>query len=318
MLRGRIRTVAALHRRLARRGVAVPAVVEPRVRFGVCITPYYADLIRKADFSDPVYRMCVPAPEELRPEAGLAADPFGEMGARGPLPGVIRRYRDRAVVLATRDCAVHCRHCTRRAMLAAGSREGVADARRVASWLAGEPAVREVILSGGDPLTLSDARLERLLRTIRSVPRVEQIRIGTRVPVVLPQRITPGLVRRLRRFHPLWLNTHFNHPAELTPEAARACARLVDAGIPVGNQAVLLRGINDDAETLESLFRGLLRMRVRPYYLLQCDPVEGAGHFRVPIRRGRALMKVLRARMTGLGIPVYAADIPGAASKQPL
>lgn len=315
MMRRRIRSTAALHRRLERRGIAVPDRPEPRGPFPVCVTPYYADLIRRAGPSDPIYRMCVPDGREG--EGGrLAADPFGEAGGYAPLPGVIRRYRDRAVILVTPVCAAHCRHCTRRGLLA--DRPSPPDPRRVAAWLAGEPEVREVILSGGDPLTLSDRRIERWLRLAREAPQVELIRVGTRVPVTLPQRVTLALAALLRRYAPLWLNTHFNHPAELTAEAARACARLADAGIPLGNQTVLLRGINDDAATLEALFRGLLRMRVRPYYLLQCDPVAGVGHFRVSRRRGLALMRGLRSRMTGLGLPLYAEDVPGAAGKAPV
>jgi lysine 2,3-aminomutase len=182
-------------------------------------------------------------------------------------------------------------------------------------YLCGEPAVREVLVSGGDPLVLPTPALDRILAALRAVPHVEILRLGSRVPVVLPQRVTPELARMLRRHAPLWLNTHFNHPAELTPEAAAACARLADAGIPLGNQTVLLRGVNDRADVLEALFRGLLRMRVRPYYLLQCDPVRGAGHFRVPLSRGRALVGALRARLSGLAVPAYVVDVAGAPSK---
>jgi lysine 2,3-aminomutase len=188
----------------------------------------------------------------------------------------------------------------------------------VLAWLRRHPEVREVLVTGGDPLVLPTARLDAVLRALRRVPSIEILRIGTRVPVVLPQRVTRDLCAMLRRHHPVWMNTHFNHPAELTPESARACERLADAGIPVGNQAVLLRGVNDSVDVLERLFRGLVRMRVRPYYLLQCDPVRGTSHFQVPLRRALAIVDELRARLTGLAVPTFVVDTPGTAGKIPL
>ncbi len=315
-LRHRIRGPGGLPAAAAAAGRAPRAVAD---RFPVAVTPYYASLVRRADDTDPVYRLCMPSARELEHDPDARPDPFGERAAM-PVPGLIRRYADRAVLLATASCAVYCRHCTRKhtvggRRVAAG---GAAALRRAADYLRRTPAIREVLVSGGDPLVLDTPRLDRILGALRGVPSIELLRVGTRVPVVLPQRVTRELTRMLRRHHPVWLNTHFNHPAELTPEAAAACAALVDAGIPVGNQTVLLRGVNDDADTLETLFRGLLRMRVRPYYLLHCDPVEGVGHFRVPRARGRALLRALRERMTGLGVPAYVQDVPGAASKRPL
>lgn len=297
--------------------------------FPMSVTPYYASLARTAGAADPILRLCAPAAQEVRSLGELEADPFGEASAM-PVPGLIRRYRDRAVLLATDRCAVYCRHCTRKHAVGGPPPSGASKARKprstllpavdlaaIASHLRRHPEIREILVSGGDPLLLSDHRLEALLRAVRSVPSVEIIRVGSRVPVTLPQRITPGLARTLRRYHPLWLNTHFNHPAELSPDSARACAMLVDAGIPLGNQAVLLKGVNDRVEVLERLFRGLLRMRVRPYYLLQCDPVAGAGHFRVPVERGIALMNALRRRLSGLGMPQFVVDVPGAPCKVP-
>lgn len=294
------------------------------------VTPYYASLIRRATPSDPIHRLCAADPAELS-GGDLDPDPFGEAGHM-PVPGLIRRYRDRAALIATRECAVLCRHCTRRNGLRTLNAEHrtsniVSNVERgtwnldlppVLAWLRRHPEIREVLVTGGDPLVMSSARLDEILRAIRTVPSVEILRIGTRVPVVLPQRVSRNLCAMLRRHHPVWINTHFNHPAELTPEAARACGRLADAGIPVGNQAVLLRGVNDSVGVLEALFRGLVRMRVRPYYLLQCDPVRGTAHFRVPLRRALKIVDELRARLTGLAVPTFVVDTPGTAGKIPL
>lgn len=288
-------------------------------RFRMAITPYYAALIRAPNDADPIFRLCVARAEELADPMFREADPFGEAAHR-PLPGVIRRYRDRALVLATLECATYCRHCTRKHSVGGRVRgSGASDPRRAAAWIAARPEIREALISGGDPLLLSTARLDRLIGALRrGAPNLELIRIGTRVPVTLPQRVDRELCAMLRRYHPLWMNLHFNHPAELTAEAARACGRLADAGVPLGNQTVLLRGVNDNADTLEALFRGLLRVRVRPYYLFQCDPVRGTGHFFVPPERGRALMRELRRRLTGLAVPAYVRDAPDGESKIPI
>lgn len=318
-LRERLRGPAELARFL---GLPAPAGDAEAARaWPMAVTPYYASLIRRADARDPIFRLAAADAAE-RADDGLSPDPFAER-RRMPVPGLVRRYRDRAALLVTHECAVRCRHCTRRNELAAGGAAAgrlppAPDLPRAVAWLRRHPEVREVLVTGGDPLTLGDAALERVLRAVRSVPSVEIVRLGTRAPVVLPQRITPALCRMLRRFHPLWLNTHFNHPAELTAEAAAACARLADAGIPLGNQAVLLRGVNDRADVLEELFRGLLRMRVRPYYLLQCDPVRGAGRFRVPLARGLALIAGLRRNLSGLAVPQFVVDVPGGGGKVPL
>ena len=289
--------------------------------YPMAVPPYYASLVRRPAFSDPIFRMCAPdAAELVTGTAELEDDPFGE-DAHMPAPGLIRRYRDRALVMATRVCASYCRHCTRKASMGPGrwgAGDGAPDLPRIAAYLRAHPEIREVLVSGGDPLMLSTARLEAILRAVRAAPNIEIVRLGTRMPVTLPQRVTPELVRMLRRHHPLWLNTHFNHAAELSPEAAAACARLADAGIPLGNQTVLLRGVNDRAAALEDLFRGLLRIRVRPYYLLQCDPVRGVGHFRVPLRRGLTLIDGLRRRLTGLAVPTFVVDVPAGGGKVPL
>lgn len=316
-LRHRLRSPAELRRIFPS---WTPAAEDERAaeQFRMAVTPYYAALIRAPEESDPIFRLCVARAEELHDARFHEADPFGE-AAHCPLPGIIRRYRDRVLVTATLECAVYCRHCTRKHTVGGQGRRGAADPRRAAAWIAARPEIREALISGGDPLLLSTDRLDRLIGVLRrGAPNLDLIRIGTRIPAALPQRVDRALCAMLRRHHPLWMNLHFNHPAELTAEAARACERLADAGIPLGNQAVLLRGVNDDADTLEALFRGLLRMRVRPYYLFQCDPVRGTGHFFTPPERGRALMRELRRRLTGLAIPAYVRDAPDGESKIPL
>lgn len=285
-------------------------------RFPMAVTPYYAALIRAPDDRDPIFRLCVARAIELDDPVFTDADPFGER-RHSPLPGVIRRYRDRALLMLTRDCAAYCRHCTRKHGVGRGG--AVADPRRAAAWLRRHPEIREALISGGDPLVLATERLDRALGALRAgAPNIEILRIGTRAPVVLPQRVDRALCAMLRRHHPVWMSLHFNHPRELTDEAAAACARLADAGIPLNNQTVLLRGVNDDADILEELFRGLIRMRVRPYYLFDCDPVRGVGHFRVPRARGRELMRELRRRLSGLAVPAYVRDTARGESKQPV
>ncbi len=286
--------------------------------YPMAITPYYASLIRRLDTSDPVFAMSVPQPAELCDPPFLSPDPLGEE-KKMPVPGLVHRYPDRALVMATTMCAMYCRHCTRKRV--AGSKEsfiGASELARIVDYIRSTPAIKDVIISGGDPFTLPIDILERIIASVRSVPSVEIIRIGTRTPVVLPQRITSELTAMLRKYHPLWINTHFNHPVEITPESAAACARISDAGIPMGNQTVLLRGINDDPAIMEELCRGLVRMRVRPYYLFQCDLVKGVEHFRTPLRRGLEIMEYLRGRVSGLAIPTFVVDAPGGAGKIPL
>jgi len=284
----------------------------------MAVTPYYASLIRQADDRDPIFRMSVPVVQELRDPPHLHDDPLGEEHDMA-VPGLVHRYGDRALLLVTTTCAAYCRHCTRKRV--AGWREAAitsAGLRRAVSYLHEHPEVKDVIISGGDPLTLATDVLRRVLAAVREVPSVEIIRIGTRVPVTLPFRVTDELTAMLREFHPLWINTHFNHPREITPEAREACGRLADAGIPLGNQTVLLRGINDDPRVIEELCRGLLRMRVRPYYLFQCDLVRGVEHFRTPLAKGIEIMEYLRGRLSGLGIPSFVVDAPHGGGKIPL
>ncbi len=280
----------------------------------VRINPYFAGLIRNPQ--DPIGLQVLPRGEEAE-DGSCPLDPLGEE-RHSPVPAVIHRYPDRALLLASSACPVHCRFCTRKRKVAAGfAADGRALAEGVA-YLKDRGEIRDVLVSGGDPLLLPDERLGELLSSLRSIPHLKVVRIGSRVPGALPQRVTPALARLLGRFHPLYLNLHFNHPRELTAEAAAACGRLADAGLPLGSQTVLLAGVNDDAATLEALFTGLLAMRVRPYYLFQVDTVRGSSHFRVGLDRALGLGEELRRRASGMAVPTLAVDLPEAGGKVPL
>lgn len=282
------------------------------------ITPHYFSLIDRDDPNCPIRRQCVPTLDESVETPGDLDDPLGEE-AHEITKHLVRRYPDRVLLLATDRCSVYCRFCTRSRMVGAGG--GVRSLDHLASsiaWIAEHPEIRDVIVSGGDPLVMTTERLVSLLSRIRAIPHVETIRLATRAPVTLPHRVTKELVTALRKFHPVWVMTHFNHPKELSPQSRKACERLADAGFPVMNQTVLLRGVNDDAATLEALFRGLIRSRVRPYYLLQADPVRGTGHLRTPISTGIAIMEQLQGRLTSIALPKYIVDTPGGMGKVPI
>jgi len=282
------------------------------------ITPYYLSLVDRADPACPIRRQCIPESREGDDVPGDLADPLGEVDHE-VAPHLVQRYPDRVLLLATDRCAVYCRFCTRSRMVGGGDGAVSLEALQPAfAWLRAHPEVRDVILSGGDPLAMATDRLARVVAEVRAVPSVETIRLATRVPVTLPMRIDAELLDALRPYHPLWVMTHFNHPKELTPQAIAACTRLVDAGFPVNNQTVLLAGINDDERTLEALFRGLVRARVRPYYLLQADPVRGTGHLRTPLARGVELMSRLQGRVSGIALPRFVCDTPGGRGKVPL
>ncbi len=290
----------------------------PEGRLGPLVTPYYLSLLDAKDPACPLRRQVVPSPEEERAVVGDRADPLGEE-AHEVAPDLVRRYPDRALLLVTDRCAVHCRFCTRSRLVGRSEEVGSPERRAAAlEYLRKNPEVREVIVSGGDPFVLSTRRLVGLLRELRRIPSIETIRIGTRTPAVLPQRITAELVEGLRPFHPIWVMTHFNHPKELTSEARAACRLLVDGGFPLMNQTVLLAGVNDRAEVLASLFRALISERVRPYYLLQADPVAGTGHLRTPLARGLELVRELQGRVSGLALPKFIVDAPGGHGKVPL
>ena len=286
---------------------------EVAAHYPLRITPHYLSLVEAP--GDPIWRQCVPNPAEL---VDVQADDPLDEERLSPVPGLIHRYPDRVVLLVSSVCAVYCRFCMRKRGVGCTSGLATADIDAACAYIAATPAVRDVILSGGDPLLLDDERLADILERLRRIPHVEMIRIGTRVPVTLPQRVTTRLCRLLKRFHPLYVNTHFNHPREVTPEAARACGRLADSGIPLGNQTVLLKGVNDDSRVMRRLVERLLAIRVRPYYIHQMDLVRGTAHFRTPVAAGLGVMAALRGHVSGLATPYYVIDLPGGKGKVPL
>lgn len=299
----------------ARFGLDPEPLARVAARYPLRITPHYLGLLQGPD--DPLWRQCVPDPRELE-AGGLEDDPLAEAGY-SPVPAVVHRYPDRVLLLAGTSCALYCRFCTRKRKVGcAGEQLSFGALLDGIAYIERTPQVKDVLVSGGDPLLLPDLLLDELLGRLCRIPHVEMIRIGSRVPVTLPERVTEGLCRLLRRHHPVYLNTHFNHPRELTDEAAAACARLADAGVPLGNQTVLLKGVNDDPATLLELLRGLLRIRVRPYYLHQMDLVAGAGHFRTRVETGLAILRTLRGQVSGMAIPHYVIDLPGGKGKVPL
>ena len=294
-------------------------VVEQHTNLPVRITPYYASLLSEYDSSHPLRRSVVPVMDELISSEGESADPLHE--SHDSVAGcLVHRYPDRVLFLVTDFCSTYCRYCTRSHMVAGnkGEAPGKNEWDIAIEYIRNHPEVRDVLLSGGDPLTMSDNRLEYLLSALRSIPHVEIIRIGSKVPAVLPQRITPSLVKMLKKYHPLYLSLHFTHPDELTPETRRACNMLADAGIPMGSQTVLLKDINDNTETFKKLFHELLKVRVRPYYLYQCDPIPGSAHFRTPVSTGLDIIRGLRGFTSGYAIPHFVIDAPGGGGKIPL
>ena len=284
----------------------------------ISITPYYLALCDPVDANCPIRRQCIPRAEEAIVVRGDLRDPLGEE-AHEVAPHLIQRYPDRVLLIATDRCGVYCRFCTRSRIVGdGGGARSIAALEPAFAWIEAHSEIRDVIVSGGDPCVMSTDRLARLLRRIQQIAHVDVVRLATRAPVTLPQRITEELCAAIREsHHATWIMTHFNHPKELSDEARTACARLVDAGLPVMNQSVLLRGVNDEAETLETLFRGLVRSRVRPYYLLQMDPVGGTGHLRTPLRRGIELMAALQGRLSGIALPKLIVDTPGGLGKVP-
>lgn len=284
----------------------------------MAITPYYISLIDPTNPNCPIRRQAIPTALETHQAAADLLDPLHE-DEDSPVPGLTHRYPDRVLLLITDMCSMYCRHCTRRRFAGQNDNESPTDRiDRAIDYVARTPQVRDVLLSGGDALMVSDARLESIISRLRAIPHVEIIRIGSRTPVVCPQRITDDLVNMLKKYHPIWLNTHFNHPNEITPEAAEACARLANAGIPLGNQSVLLRGVNDCVHTMKKLVHGLVKMRVRPYYIYQCDLSMGLEHFRTPVSKGIEIIEGLRGHTSGYAVPTFVVDAPGGGGKTPV
>lgn len=282
--------------------------------FQARINPYYLSLIRYP--GDPIWLQCVPDAAELD-DADADEDPLNE-DDMSPVPNITHRYPDRALFLTTSQCGIYCRFCTRKRKVGDSSKINMKELESAFRYLEEHTEINDVILSGGDPLMLSDVMLEKVLKRLREIPNIQIIRLGTKMPCVLPQRITPELCEIIKKYHPIYVNTHFNHPWEITEVSKKACEMLVNAGCPVGNQAVLLKGVNDDPDVMKELMKKLLAMRVRPYYLYQADLTKGANHFRTPIDVGLEIMDKLRGHISGLAVPQFVIDAPGGGGKIPL
>jgi lysine 2,3-aminomutase len=317
-MRHRLTGVADLKRVLALTPEEEEGAARALQHLRMAVTPYFASLLDRQNPNCPLRRQVIPTSHELHVGQADMADPLGEDG-HSPVEGLVHRYPDRALVLVTDQCASYCRHCTRRRLVGAKQQVmSLAQMDRVVDYVARTTEVRDVLISGGDPLIMSERHIEYLLARLRAIKHVEILRLGTRVPVFLPQRITPELVEMLRRYQPLYINIHFNHPAEVTPETSEACARLADAGIPLGSQTVLLRGVNDCPHIMKRLMQVLLTIRVRPYYVYQCDMSQGIEHFRTPVAKGLEIIENLRGHTTGLAVPTFVIDAPGGGGKVPI
>jgi lysine 2,3-aminomutase len=314
----RIRTVERLQSMLLLTPEERQAAQIGETKLPMAVTPYYLSLIPPNDPDHPLRRAVVPTVHEFFTGPGEGDDPLGEE-SQSPVPGLVHRYPDRVLFLVHDFCSTYCRYCTRSRVVGHGKvRPEKARFERMLEYIRSNHAIRDVILSGGDPLLLSDDRIEWLLNKLRLIPHVEVIRIGTKIPAVLPQRITSRLVRIIKRYHPVWMSLHFMHPDECTDESRKACAMLADGGIPLGSQTVLLKGINDNVETMKQLMQNLMKMRVRPYYLYQCDPISGSAHFRTPVAKGLEIISGLRGYISGYAVPTYVIDAPGGGGKIPL
>lgn len=316
--RHRIRTLAQMEAMLRLSDEEREALVKGGTMLPVGVTPYYMSLLDVDNPWQPLRRTVVPTLNEFIRTEGEADDPLGE-DTHSPVPGLVHRYPDRVLLLPLDFCSTYCRYCTRSRVVGHGElMPQESRLMKAFDYLRRTPEVRDVLISGGDALALGDDRLEWIVQQLRSIPNIEFIRIGTKMPAVLPQRITRQLCRMLRRYHPIWMSLHFIHPDECTPEAAQACARLADAGIPLGSQTVLLKDVNDNVESIRQLMHKLLLMRVRPYYLYQCDPISGSSHFRTSVAKGLEIIEGLRGHTTGYAVPSYVIDAPGGGGKIPL
>ena len=311
LLRGALRKPEEIARKF---GLDIEEVRRIAKVFKIQITPYYAGLIKER--GDAMWRQMVPDMAELQEDTG-EADPLHE-DEDSPVPSITHRYPDRCLFLVSHSCASYCRFCTRKRKVGDPSKIHPRYIEDGLAYIRSHPEIRDVVISGGDPLMLGDRKLEAIVKGVRAIPHVEIIRIGTRVPCVLPQRVTEKLVAMLKKYHPLYVNVHFNHPDEITPESSRALALLADAGIPLGNQTVLLKGVNDDPLVMRRLMQKLLSVRVKPYYLYQADYVSGTEHLRTTVEKGLEIMENLRGWTSGLAVPYYAIDAPGGGGKIPI
>jgi lysine 2,3-aminomutase len=316
-MRNRIRTLEELGRVFQLSADEHAAVARHTGALPVGITPYYASLMGREDPLEPLRRTHISTGGEYLRSPGEDPDPLGE-DHDTVVPGLVHRYPDRVLFLVTGTCSTYCRYCTRSRMVGnPGGEYGFSTRNWEAalSYLEAHTEVRDVLLSGGDPLTLSDDKLDWLLTRLRAIPHIEFLRIGTKMPMVLPQRVTRSLTRMLRKHHPLWMSIHATHPSEFTPEVAESVSRLADAGIPLGGQTVLLKGVNDDAAVMKKLMHGMLKNRIKPYYLYMCDPISGSAHFRTPVERGLEIIAALRGHTTGYATPMFCIDAPGGGGK---
>jgi len=318
-LANRITTLEGAGRLLALSDAEKNAIGLAKSSLPLAVTPYYARLLDPADPGQALRRMVLPSCWEAVRAPGEADDPLGE-DHDSPVPGLVHRYPNWVLFLVTDFCSTYCRYCTRsRGMGGQGHIETLRKRWELGlEYIRRTPQIQDVLLSGGDPLTMPEEALDWLLTRLRAIPHVEIVRIGSKVPAVLPMRVTPSLTKMLKKHHPLWISLHFAHPDELTEDTRKACARLADAGIPLGSQTVLLSGVNDDAAVMGRLFQGLLSFRVRPYYLYQCDPISGSAHFRTPTSHGVEILRALRGRLTGYAMPTFVIDAPGGGGKIPL
>jgi lysine 2,3-aminomutase len=317
-MRHRVTTLAGLESRLVLTDEERAGVILSGNKLALAITPHYFNLIHPTDPDCPIRRQVVPRIEESWDNAEEMSDPCGE-DSHMPVPGLVHRYPDRVLFLVTDRCASYCRYCTRsRVVSGVGEQELHTEWEAAFRYLEAHTEIRDVLLSGGDALLLSDNKLEALLSRLRNIKHIEFLRIGSRVPIFLPQRITPELCRMLAKYHPLWMSVHVNHPRELTTEVKTALERLADHGIPLGNQSVLLRGVNDDPAVYKILVQKLLRCRVRPYYLYQCDLIKGSSHLRTSVAKGIEIIEQLRGHTTGYAVPQFVIDAPGGGGKVPI
>ncbi len=317
-LRHRITTLEQLKEVIELTPDEAEGIKHSKGRLALAVTPYFASLMDPVNHNCPIRRQAIPRVDEIHLSKSEMVDPLGEDN-HSPVPGLVHRYPDRVLLLVTDQCAVYCRYCTRRRLVGSNERSITqGNFEEVLKYLKSHRKVRDVLVSGGDPLLLENERLEEILSRLRAIPHIEVLRIGTRVPVTLPQRITNGLVRMLRKYHPLLISIHFTHPKEITDQVRRACNELADGGIPLGSQTVLLKGINDKPTTMKKLVQELLKIRVRPYYIYQCDLAMGTEHFRTSVATGIQIMEKLRGHTTGYAVPTYVVDAPGGGGKIPL
>ena len=317
-VKNRIETLEELKKYVSLSAEEEEGVKQTLKTLRMAITPYYLSLINPDDPHDPIRRQCIPTGAETHQAAADLLDPLHE-DEDSPTPGLTHRYPDRVLLLITDMCSMYCRHCTRRRFAGQTDNEcGLDRIEKALEYIRNTPTVRDVLLSGGDALMVSDKRLEYIISELRKIPHVEIVRLGTRTPVVCPQRITPELCDMLKKYHPIWINTHFNHPNEVTPESSRACEMLADAGIPLGNQSVLLRGVNDCVHVMKKLVHEIVKIRVRPYYIYQCDLSMGLEHFRTPVSKGIEIIEGLRGHTSGYCVPTFVVDAPGGGGKTPV